>query len=116
VSGRRWRISISGNQAIEREETHRGLRDTGPILIHHVARELHVAEHALEVLSKLVAALDLELGDHALFCIVRDAPAGEEPLAEVVLVVALEKVLVCQESEEDYGLVKNVLKDGGSLR
>lgn len=40
-----------------------------------LARYLHIVEHALEFLSELETALDLELGKHASLSIVRDRSA-----------------------------------------
>lgn len=51
----------------------------------------------------------LQLGDHVLLRVVRDALVGEQPSCQVLLVVALEHVLLLHEAEEDHGLVQDGL-------
>lgn len=41
------------------------------VCLHGIIRYLHVVEHALQLLSKLEATFDLELGQHPLFRIIR---------------------------------------------
>ena len=40
------------------------------VSFHMITRYLHIVEHALQLLRKLESTLDLELGQHASFCIV----------------------------------------------
>jgi hypothetical protein len=117
MSGRRRRISTSGtNKSSEKRLTKDSeTRDRYSFIM---SLESSVSGNMpSRFLGELVAAFDLEVGDHTLFCVLGDAPAGQKPLVEMVLVVALENILVFQEPEEDYGLLKNALKkDGESLR
>mmetsp|Transcript_36597 Transcript_36597/g.104584 ORF Transcript_36597/g.104584 Transcript_36597/m.104584 type:complete len:481 (+) Transcript_36597:201-1643(+) len=53
-----------------------------------------------------MAALALQLRDHALFCLVADAPAREQAPGQVLLVEALEDVLVLQEAEDRDDLLE----------
>ena len=78
------------------------------ICFHCVARELHVVEHALQLLRELEAALDLELGEHAALGVVRDGARVEEALGEVRFVVALEDVLFGDVAEDGDGFVEDL--------
>ena len=74
-----------------------------------VGRRFHVDKHALELRGELVAALVLELGDHRALGVVRDRPAAQQPLRQVLLVVLLEDVLLLQVAEEHHHLVERLL-------
>lgn len=44
----------------------------GPIQLHRLGRNLHIVEHALQLLCELVAALHFELGEHPSLRIIGD--------------------------------------------
>lgn len=50
--------------------------------------------------------LDLELGNHATFGVVRHTAAEQEASSQVILVVPFKDIFVGQESEEDDGFLK----------
>lgn len=59
--------------------------------------------------ENLSSTTHLQLGDHVLLGVVRDALVGEQPSGQVLLVVALKHVLLLHEAEEDHGLVQDGL-------
>ena len=76
----------------------------------HVAREVHVGDHALELGGELRAAAQLELGDHAALRVVRARAREEQPLGQLLLVELGEDVLVAQVAEEAHHLLELVLE------
>lgn len=60
--------------------TNRGLFQVGAVRPHHVCGNLHVVEHSLQLLSKLVPAFHLQLGEHTTFCIIRYRSALKKAL------------------------------------
>ena len=77
-----------------------------------MSKERSTLEHALELGGELAAALGLQLADHVLLRVVREALVEQEALGQVLLVVALEDVLLLQVAEEDHGLVEQLVDLG----
>lgn len=95
--------------------TNRCLVQVGAVHLHHIRGNLHVVEHALQLLSELVSALHLQLGEHPTLCIVRYRSAVKKAFRKVVLVITFEDVLVCKESEDCYCLIKHSIDLGVSF-
>jgi hypothetical protein len=66
-------------------------------------------EHTLEFDRELEAALDLELGKHASFRIIRDRSVMKEALRQMGLVISFEDILLCDEPKQADSLIEDNL-------
>mmetsp|Transcript_39200 Transcript_39200/g.103299 ORF Transcript_39200/g.103299 Transcript_39200/m.103299 type:complete len:448 (-) Transcript_39200:1395-2738(-) len=76
----------------------------------HVARQVHVRHHALELRRELRAAAQLELGDHRALGVVGARAREQQPLRQLLLVKLGEDVLVGEVAEEADDLLELVLE------
>jgi hypothetical protein len=60
---------------------------------HDVSTEVHILEHAFQLVSELAAALCLQFGDHVLLCVCTGTASQQQPLRQILLVEGLEHVL-----------------------
>jgi hypothetical protein len=69
-------------------------------------------EHALKFHCELEAALDLELGEHATFCIVGDRATKKQALREVSFIISFKDILFCDKPEKGYSFIEDHLDFG----
>jgi hypothetical protein len=69
-------------------------------------------KHALKFHCELESALDLELGKHATFCIIRDRAIKKQALREVSFIISFKNILFCDKPEKGYGLIEDHLDFG----
>ena len=60
---------------------------------HELPAEVHILEHALQLVGELTAAFGLQLGDHVLLGICTGAASQQQPLGQVLLVEGLKYIL-----------------------
>jgi hypothetical protein len=60
----------------------------------------------------LEAALDLEPGEHATFCIIRDRSIEKKALRKVSLIISFKDILFCNKPEEGYSFIEDHLDFG----
>jgi hypothetical protein len=63
---------------------------------HDVSTEIHILEHAFQLVGELAAALCLQFGDHVLFCICAGTASQQQPLGQILLVEGLKHILALQ--------------------
>ena len=63
---------------------------------HELSAEVHILEHALQLVGELAAALRLQLGDHVLLSVCAGAASQQQPLGQVLLVESLKNILSLQ--------------------
>ena len=80
-----------------------------PVCFHGVRGEFHVVEHALEFYSELEATLNLELGEHATLCVIRDRSVVKEALCQMSFIITLKDVLLCDEPEQGDSFIEDGL-------
>lgn len=72
------------------------ISQVAPERLHGLLAGLDVHEHALKLAGELVPALCLEFREHGMLCVIVCNPPHQQPLAEMLLVVPLEQILVLQ--------------------
>lgn len=60
----------------------------------------------ITVLSSYPTPAHLELRDHVLLRVIRDALVGEQPAGQMLLVVPLKHIFFLHEAEQHHGLVQ----------
>ena len=85
------------------------------VLLNRVFRDLDVFHHPLGRLGELRTRLDPELGEHVPLGVVRDRLLVQQPLREVLAVVALKGVLLGQVAEDGDRFVEDLVDFGFAL-
>ena len=79
------------------------------VSIHHIRRNLHVCEHALQFLREVEATFNLELGKHSSFGIIGDGSIVQKTLCKMGFVVSLKRILFSDETEYRDGFVECII-------
>ena len=60
---------------------------------HKLPAEVHILEHAFQLVGELAPTLCLQLGDHVLLCVCAGAASQQQPLGQVLLVEGFKDIL-----------------------
>ena len=75
---------------------------------HELPAEVHIFEHALQLVGELAAALGLQFGDHVLLSVCAGAASQQQPLCQVLLVESLKNILSLSIKSAKVGCVRCV--------
>ena len=85
------------------------------VFLNHVFRDLDVFHHPLGRLGELRTRLNPELGEHVPLGVVRDRLLVQQPLREVLAIIALKGVLLGEVAEDGDRFVEHLVDFGFAL-